>query len=130
MTEYLDELATPDLWEQINQETPIVSEWMFEGQDTSEFLNEEKAQLRLSLNEFRLLIKENFDPTADQMNIVDERLNYLSDALDRLNKFDWKSVLLSSAVSIVTALSLDTARGKLLFDFLKQAFMHVVFLPQ
>lgn len=128
ITVYMDDLLTPDLWEQIKLQKPLMSTSEFIEHDTSHFSEEEKSQLRLSLSEFKLLIAENFKPTKEQMRIIDDRLNYVSDALDRLNKFDWKSILISTALSISVALSLDTARGKLLFDLLKKVLSNVIYL--
>ncbi|HEX8371124.1 MAG TPA: hypothetical protein VF604_21450 [Pyrinomonadaceae bacterium] len=134
---FLVEQSTPDFWKQIgfqdstiDAEEPIINQAMFDKQDVSNFDEDEKEKLRLALAEFRLLIYKNFKPGKEQMNIVDERLNYLSDAMDRLNQFDWKSILVSSTVSISVALSLDTTRGKMLFDLLKQALSNVTYLLQ
>jgi hypothetical protein len=130
LQDYLDEAITPDLWEQANFQRPLMSTAGFEKQDTSNYSDEEKAQLRLALSEFRLLIAENFKPTEEQMHVIDERLDYVSSALDRLNRFDWKSILLSTTISISIALSLDTARGKLLFDLLRRVLSNVLYLLQ
>jgi hypothetical protein len=126
--QYLEELDTPDLWENISRETPVVVNTMFDDSDTTEFSAEEKSQLRLSISQFRLLIQQNFHPTDEQFGVIDERLDYLSGALDRLNKFDWKSILISSVVGIATTLTLSPEQGKLLFNLLKQAFSNIIYL--
>jgi hypothetical protein len=128
--QYLDELLVPDLWEQAASQGPLVTSSELSDEDISQFSGEEKIQLRLALSEFRLLIAETFKPTQDQMHIIENRFNYLSDALDRLNRFDWKSILISSVLTISVALSLDTQRGKQLFDLLKRVFSNVIHLLQ
>jgi hypothetical protein len=85
--------------------------------------------MRLSLEEFKRLLKETFSPDDAQLKAIDGRLDYLSGALDRLNKFDWKSVLISSVVSIGATLSLSPEQGHQLFQLLRQAFSHIVYLP-
>ena len=127
---YLEEQTSPDLWEQINSQESLFPSPLSDEQDFSDFSEEEKTQLRLALSEFRLQIAETFKPTEEQMKIIDARIGYASDALDRLNRFDWKSILISTALSISVALSLDTTRGKLLFELLKKVFSNVVYLMQ
>jgi len=56
------------------------------------------------------------------MESIDDRLDYLTQAVDRLNKFDWKSLLISTIISISVALSFDTEKGKQLFNLFKQVF--------
>lgn len=123
--DYLDERLIPNLWEQIDLQKSFLLETKFTDSDTSNFSEEEKAQLRLSLSEFRLLIEEEFKPTEEQMRVIDERLSYVSEALDRLNRFDWRGVLLSTTIAISINLSLDTTRGKLLVDLLRRVLCNV-----
>lgn len=126
---YLEEEAIPDLWGQLNEERAVISEGMFSGAESESFSEEEKAQIKLSLGQFQLLIKEAFNPSSDQIVVIEERLSYLAEGVDRLNKFDWKSILASSIINIATALSLNTEQGKALFHLAKQAFTHIVYLP-
>ncbi|MHA2113773.1 MAG: hypothetical protein ACW98W_20145 [Candidatus Hodarchaeales archaeon] len=126
--EYIDEQSLPDLWKQLEQQREFIPSAKMEKDDTLPYSDEEKTQLRLSINEFRLQIISNFKPDDDQMKVVDDRLNYLSEALDRLNRIDWKSVALSSLIAISTALSLDTQKGQQLFDLFKQVFSQVIHL--
>jgi hypothetical protein len=123
--EYIDDSMLPDLWEQIEVQKPFISAAELNRDDVSKFTEEEKDQLRLTLSAFRLLVVETFKPTEERVRVIEARLDYLSKALDRLNRFDWKSVLLSSAVTISATLSLNTEQGKVLLNLLKSAFSHV-----
>lgn len=126
--DYTDEQTLPDLWAQLEQQREFIPSAKMEKDDTLPYSEEEKAQLRLSINEFRLQIVNNFDHNEDQLKIIDDRLTYLSEALDRLNRVDWKAVALSSIISISTALSLNTEKGELLFNLFKQIFSKIVYL--
>ncbi len=128
--DYLNDLFEPDLWEQLRNQEVTISGSELSEDDTAKFSDEEKVQLRLLLNEFRLVVAETFKPNSEQMRVVDNRLHYLSESLERLNRFDWRSVLLTTTLSISVALSLDTARGKILFDLLKKVFSQGLFLLQ
>ena len=126
--EYLDDLLIPNLWEQIGIQEPLVSSSIIATPETSLFSQEEKAQLRLGLNEFHLLIENTFRPSREQLQLIENRFNYLSEALDRLNHFDWRSILISAKFSISANFSLDSTKGEKLFDLLKSVFSHIRFL--
>jgi hypothetical protein len=96
--------------------------------DKSFFSSEEKRQVRLSLNELKLLIQTNLNTNKEEQEIVTARLDYLIEATDRLNKFDWKSLAASSLISIAIALTLDTKKGFLLFELFKKVFSLVPIL--
>jgi hypothetical protein len=60
------------------------------------------------------------------LEFINERLEYLSQAVDRLNKFDWKAQALSTLISIAVNLSVDTEGGKKLFQLFSQALEFIV----
>jgi hypothetical protein len=76
----------------------------------------------LALRDVRLLIIDRFAPSTAEMESIDARLNYLTQAIERLNRFDWKSLLISSIMSISVALSFDTEKGRQLYKLFKQVF--------
>ena len=90
-------------------------------EDKSSFSIEEKQQLRLSLNDVKLLIQTNFNTTQEQQELINNRIDYLIEAVARLNKFDWKSILVSSVLAIIIALSLDIERGTQLWHLFQTA---------
>lgn len=83
----------------------------------------------MSINELKLLIQTNLKTTGEEQEVVAERLNYLIDASKRLNKFDWKSLAVSTLINISVALTLDTAKGHLLFELFKKVFSVVPMIP-
>lgn len=119
---YIEESKTPDLWEQLQSERKIVDLSAIDFGNREYFNLEEKQQIKLALNDVKLLIVKAFSPTSEEMHSVNARIHYLSESLERLNKFDWKSLLFSTIASIAIALSLDTSKGKQLFHLFKQAF--------
>jgi len=120
VAEYLNELTTPDLWKQLEDQKALLDYTHQDNDKATHFTDEQKRLIRLGLDEVLLLIKNEFQPTADEIGVINNRLDYISEALDRLNKFDWKAVLVSTIISISIALSLDTAQGNALFHMFKQ----------
>ena len=92
---------------------------------TNRFLppNENRSALQLGI--FRVLVIAEFNPDREQLAQIDERLSYLDPAVDRLNRFDWKAVALSTLIGMATNLTLDTERGRILWGLFQQAMTAV-----
>jgi len=124
---YINETLQTDLWERIEGQIALVYTPK-DREQSSSFSDEEKSQLRLLVSEFKLLVEKTFEPSEKECVVILERLNYLSDAIGRLNRIDWKALALSTMLSISIALSLDTENGKVLFALFKRVFSGVVHL--
>ena len=116
----MEEALLPDLWSQAT--SSFIEAHAINSQGASEFTEEERKQIKLAVSNFRLLVQETFAPTEAQLTVVAEQLGYLASAVDRLNRFDWKAVAISTLMSISVALSLDTERGRQLYGLFQQVF--------
>lgn len=125
---YLDNVSTPDLWHMLEETRSRTKYELGTPEDFESFSDEEKTQIRLSLNDFHLLIVENFNPNQEELKSVDARLEYLSDAIDKHNKFDWKGIAIATVINITIALSLNPEQGIQLFQLFKQLFSNVLYL--
>jgi len=119
------EMAT-DPWAEVESFSRVFGYASFSQEDMSPFTAEEKAAVRASVLRFRLLIVEHYEPVEDQLKEVNERLDYLADAIERLNRFDWKSLALSTIISIGINMTIDTAGGQEFMRLCQQAFGVVV----
>jgi len=128
VTPYLDDVGTPDFWQMLEETRSHTKYEAGTTEDFDSFSDEEKIRIRLSLNEFRLLIVKNFNPNQEELKAVDARLNYLSDAIDKHNKFDWKGIAINTVIAITISLSLGPEQGRQLFDLFKQIFSNVLYL--
>ncbi len=127
---YVEESLTPDLWVRLESEKRLLDPTRLLEIDTSPFEEDEKAQVRLVVGEFRLQLISTFSPSQDQLKLINERLDYLVESTERLNHFDWKSLALNTLIAMTVTLSLDTEKGKLLFELFKKAFAGIVYLLQ
>lgn len=118
---YLNELETPDLWEQLEDESVnIFNRDPLSRRNINSFTVDEKELINNSLNKFKELLVIEYKPSDDQLTLIEDRINYLAEGLDRLNKVDWQGIAISTVISISIALNLDTQRGKHLFAIFKQ----------
>jgi hypothetical protein len=117
-----DELL-PDLWLMLEggEELSPVS-------DATPFTVDERSQLKLGLETFKVLIAREFQPTEDQASVISDRLDYLAAGVDRLNRFDWRGVAISTLMGISITLGLDTDRGRALYILFQQALTSVMHL--
>jgi hypothetical protein len=128
---YVQEMDLPDYWSQIEMYKSVMDDSTVpSGDNREQFSEEEKQEVRNSINKFRKMINEEFNPTHEQEQFITERLDYLARAADRLNRFDWNGLAISIVVSIAVNLSVDTERGRVLFTLFKTAFQATTKLLQ
>lgn len=118
----------PDLWKEFKNTRKSLNFDSINFDERFIFTENEKKQIQISVNELKTLIQKKFNTTKQQQKMVNERLDYLAESANRLNKFDWKSSAVSTMISIAIALSLDTERGKMLFELFKQVFSTIQLL--
>ncbi|GAB4196719.1 MAG: hypothetical protein OHK0022_14460 [Roseiflexaceae bacterium] len=123
--EYIEEENTPDLWNQINEYRSLANNEIIRLQDTSNFTEDQQRHIQTALAEFQKQIVVNFNPTQQQLQEIEQRLTYLSEATSRLNRFDWQGLVISTLLGIMITLSLDTARGQQLYELFMQALQSV-----
>jgi len=121
---YNEDLATPDLWANITDSQNIINET--DKESLEYFLPAEKDSIRLAIRDFKQLMEKKFEMDTEQHAIVFERLDYLTKAVDKSNKFDWKGIALNTIISISITLSLDADRGRQLFELFKTVFGSIV----
>jgi len=108
---YIEEIEILDLWAQLEGQS-LLSVDPLRNRKNSDFDKAEKEHIRASLKQFMKLVEVEYKPTQDQLAVIEDRLNYLGESLDRLNRVDWHGIAISTVISISIALSLDTERGK------------------
>ena len=119
---FIAEEAEPDLWEEFIKGNKTLNIDTIDFDEQSNFIPSEKNQVKLAINELKLLIQKEFKTSAHEQKLVEARLDYLVEASERLNKFDWKSLAISVLMSIAITLTLDTEKGHQLFALFKKVF--------
>jgi len=130
VNEYLEEMQMPDLWSEFNNGNKSLKFEEIDFEKREVFNIEEKKQIRMSINELKMLIQKHLNTSDEEQQLVENRLDYLIDTSNRQNKFEWKSIAISTIISVSIALSLDTKKGQLLFELFKRVFSSVPMLLQ
>jgi hypothetical protein len=119
---FLEDTTVPNLWAEAKTQSELFSSPPISGNEPGHFTEPEKALLRAAIAQVRLNIEATFTPPTDRSELVNERLDYLSQGLERLNRFDWRGILVSVMFNIATNLTLDTTQGAKLYQLFKEAF--------
>ncbi|CDU03077.1 hypothetical protein L4C37_21900 [Vibrio kagoshimensis] len=122
---YLEEIDIPDLWSQIERHNLFIGDPLV-NRSNKGFDKAEKERVVLAIEHFKKLLELEYKPTAEQLETINDRLGYLVESVDRLNKVDWQGVAISTLMSISIALSLDTQKGRDLFNLFKTAFTSAI----
>ena len=126
---YLEELRTPDLWAGAIRS---IGTWNLAlglhgspeslGYAYDDFDEDQRTEIRKSLENLQEQIHTHLELPAAKLKIVEDRFAYLSEALDRLSRFDWWALLVYTMITIFIALALDTDRGERLLELLRKLF--------
>jgi hypothetical protein len=126
---YLErEISQSDLWENISSYKPLIDIILANDLSNEPFNNQQITQIVSGLNQTRLYIEEHELATVDQMVIVNEKLDYLINAVQRQGKRDWIYTLIGVFVTIGTALALAPEKAKALWIFIKNAIISGILL--
>ncbi len=127
LAEYVENLMETDYWEIIKTNPLTIDSIDFTKNEP--FSLDEQKQLKLGLEEIKVLLAENFGLTKTQIELVHKRMDYLSEATERLKKTDWKGITISTIVAIAYDLSFDEYKRSMLFGLFSKLWAIVQQLP-
>ena len=116
-----NDMSAAYLWGQLEK---LVTSQKIESPPTdwqNAFDNSEKNKLMDALKKIEKYIKEAAKTTAEQHKVVIERLDYLTEALERLNRRDWADSAFSTVLQIMTQLALNPEQTKTIWNFITNA---------
>jgi len=115
---YIEDLVETDLWATYINSPKSLNLSVINFNEQTAFSTQERV--KFAILELKLLIQQQFQTSAAQQQLVNERLDYLADGVDRLNKFDWMGILFNIIIAITIALTLDTEKGRSLYELFKK----------
>ena len=122
--------SIPSLWNEIKNVQQFDTSHAFTKADFEMFTNDEKKQIQDALSQFHKTLYEEIHPVKEDLREIQTKLDYLLKSVDRLNRFDWKGVALSTVIGIATNMSVDASTGHRIIELFKQAFMSIKLLPK
>lgn len=116
------EIETDDPWDEFVGKSESDASTFIGSIDEEMFTDDEKASIRRTLADVKKEIATAFDLSPEEAAAVGEKLNYVDEALDRLNRFDWRSVATGVITNIATTLAFSHEARSTLFALFKAAF--------
>ncbi|HEX2628410.1 MAG TPA: hypothetical protein VHM26_05350, partial [Chitinophagaceae bacterium] len=113
---FIEEQDLTDNWINFQFETNIFELTQIRFDDNSHFNIDESSRISNSIDGLRQLIIEKFNPNNEQLEFINQRLDYLIESTNRLGKFDWTSTMISIMISIAINMGFDTQTGKDFFE--------------
>jgi hypothetical protein len=93
------ELDEPDLWMTADSGQAFRTSSQDQNSNAP-FRVEERRQVHDALQAILTYVKDNKSLSQEQLVVLDARLSYLDEATERLGKFDWRGVALSTLINI------------------------------
>jgi hypothetical protein len=94
------------------------------------FSIDEVQLIKGKLLELNNHIKETYNATSIQGARIEAALMYLAEAAENKTKFDWRGTLISTFLSIMTTLTLDTNSGASLWNYIVNLFSSIKLLSK
>jgi len=127
---YFDDVSAIDLWEEYNNGGAYLEVEDIQINDISFFSKDDQLQLALAIGDLKSLIPQKFIVSEEQMLSINAKLDYLLAASERVSKTDWKGVAIGIIASIIIALSLDTEKGRQMWELVAQIFRTIRLIQQ
>jgi hypothetical protein len=93
--------GTPDLWEELKR-TPEILASVEQG-DTSNapFTPDEQAEIGHRVDEIKHLVRNQFEPTDEQMSAIEQTLDEVKEASTRVGRKDWAMMANGALLSLI-----------------------------
>lgn len=127
LKKYFEEKDTIDEWELYKQGNKLLDTNYEHGQK-EKFSDEKLKELKIKLNEFKLYILSEYNPNKEQLEKIEEKIDYLITASLRNTIFDWKNIAMTVLLNIASDLMLDHTNAISLFNYFKSLFITILFL--
>lgn len=106
MAEVEEERVTPDLWSGLNSQPSPPS--ALSALQNTPFSQQEQARINDALHEFFDEVKSRAILTPDQLNLLQEQVNYLVEASKRVGRKDWLTMTAGALIGYTLQAGLTT----------------------
>ncbi|OZV12380.1 hypothetical protein CIW83_09810 [Tissierella sp. P1] len=100
------EISQPDLWEELEKIKmddliPELDGLEFEDKyEREEFSYREVMQIEQGINDIRNYLVETSNGNDEEIKIINQKLDYLTDAVKRMGRTDWKNIFIGVMIDI------------------------------
>jgi hypothetical protein len=95
------ELDTPDLWQALKNTSRVIIELDREPATNAPFTAEEQLQISGRLAEIKRYVRETYEPSEEQMALIERRFDEAEEASQRIGRKDWKLMFMGTVFALV-----------------------------
>lgn len=121
-----DEIETIDPWEHMQGYLPAEAVDYFDQNENTQFSYAQAQQIEGRLNQFRKNVVGEFKLTGKQVEVVDQKINYLIDRVKKLGRIDWRTIFVGTIVSLGMGLAMEPSKMKRLWALARECFESAV----
>jgi hypothetical protein len=119
------DVETPDLWAELGRRGDLAFSASDSTLQNTPFAPNEREEIAEQLNKFRANANAAFALSEHQAEELDERVDYLIDATERLGRKDWLNSCIGSIFGYVLAVAFPPDMARHLFDMLAISIGHL-----
>ena len=115
------DLETPDLWAELQREAKLLGAGSNAVTENTPFTPEEQKEIAGRLKELAKYVRKIHLLSPAQMQVLDEKLEYLVDASDRLGRKDWLNTFIGVTLGYILSVALPPEFARTIFRTFLQA---------
>jgi hypothetical protein len=101
LEEVKQDLETPDLWAELQQEREMLGTAPAEATENTPFSADEQREIANQLRATKKYVKKTYALSEDDMQALEARLDHLGDAAGRLGRLDWRTVVAGTLLTAI-----------------------------
>jgi len=113
------EINSLNKWDRLKHEIKSIRIKL--GNDEDKFSAQEYTDLKKRMTILKQGVKT-IGLLPDQINTINDRLDYLTGLAEEMNKFDWKGLFIGTIISIIIQLSVSVENAETLWALIKKVF--------
>lgn len=130
LKEVQHDLATPDLWAELQRETELLRTYSDGVIENTPFTPDEQNEIASQLRAFADRTKRSQLLSTAQMHVLEAKIDYLIKAAGRIGKFDWLNVLAAVLGGYALAAVLPPEVVHAIIPPLLRAIGHIFGVPE
>jgi hypothetical protein len=119
VSEWLEEvkrdLATPDLWAELQGEAELLGGAFDKATKNTPFTREEQNDIEQRLREVEGHVRRTYSLPEPKMKILNAKIDYLVDAAGHLGRIDWRNAFVGAIVSYILTAGLPPESAHSIF---------------
>jgi hypothetical protein len=109
------DLDTPDLWAELQRETKLLEVGTNDVSENTRFTLEEQKEIAKRLAELAKHVSHTHSLSHEQMQALEEKLDYLVDASGRLGRKDWLNAFIGVTLTFMLSAALAPESARTIF---------------